>query len=155
MFSRWNFLPSYKFTRCKLGPLLFKRHVRDHGRSWRGTETVSGRESVTPRRPLATALVCHTGRSCGPIETLYRRNDQPLTCTKKVIFLIVIIDLTVPRQDSRLIHRLELTIIPHRCVPTHCTLTATKCSFSFIALLTFCCDRAVFNTNCGYVKMVN
>ncbi len=110
MFSRWNFLLSYKFTRCKLGPLLFKHLVRDRGRSLHGTETVSERESMKLRRPLATVLVCHTGKIWGPIRTEYRSN-QPLIC--KNWFLIVIIDLIVSRPASRLLYWLKWTFIPH------------------------------------------
>lgn len=116
MFSRWNFLLSYKSTRCKLGPLLFKHLVRDRGRSLHGTETVSERESMKLRRPLATVLVCHTGKIWGPIRTEYRSN-QPLIC--KNWFLIVIINLIVPWQASRLLYWLKWTCIPHRCIPTH------------------------------------
>ncbi len=119
MFSRWNFLLSYKSTRCKLGPLLFKHLVRDRGRSLHETETVSERESMKLRRPLATVLVCHTGKSCGPIRTEYRIN-QPLIC--KNWFLIVIIDLIVPRPASRLLYWLKWTFIPHSCVLTHIVL---------------------------------
>lgn len=157
MFSRWNFLPSYKFTRCTLGPLLFKLHVRDRGRSLRGTETDSKRESVKLRRPLATVLVCHTGKSCGPIRTAYRRNNQPLICKK--LLLIVIIDLIVPRPAFSLLYWLKLTIIPHCCVPTHNVpwlllnvnnflLGLTDFSVWLIALI-------YFNTNCGYVGVVD
>lgn len=117
IFSRWNFLPSYKSTRCKLGPLPFKHLVRDRGRNSRGTETVSEKESVKLKRPLATVLICHTGKSCGPIRTAYRRNNQPLIGKKQ--FLIVIIDFIVSRPAARLLYWLKLTFIPHCCVPTH------------------------------------